>query len=569
MSSTPSNPDSGGAAAPDPARPGPAPGAPHPNPHPHRRPPTRPIGPAVIDPMALDVSEEEPVSAAPVELVDHAGRPHVPHEPTVAPVRDGEIRSGRLAGLSMGAAIFTLAWPILCESMLNSTVGLVDTWLAAHISQAATDAVGAAAYIQWFVGLITMAIGVGATALVSRSIGAGKMAVAKAALGQAVLLASIGGVLVGVLMAALAAPMADLTSLHGEAARDFRAFLWAYCIGAPFSTILFACTACARGAGDTLRPLWTMVVVNLVNFCAAYTLVRVAGLGVRGIGFGTATAHAVGAGLILWFHARGASGVRLTLSRLKPHLVTIWRLVRLGLPNFFETLGMWVVNFGVLLMVGWMGDAALRAAAAGSPVVGDSSGMQGAHLWAIRVEAFSFLPGFSMGVAAGALAGQYLGAGSPTKARRSVLICAAAAAAIMGTLGLVFIFLGGPIMHLLSEQPAHRELTPRLLFITGLVQVPFALSIVLRSAMHGAGDVRAVMVMTWISQWGLRLPLAYAISGVDVPLPQWLGGGVIDNPFPFDLGLPGLWIGLTAEIVIRALIYGWRFSSGKWLTARV
>ena len=87
--------------------------------------------------------------------------------------------------------------------------------------------------------------------------------------------------------------------------------------------------------------------------------------------------------------------------------------------------------------------------------------------------------------------------------------------------------------------------------------------------MHGAGDVRAVMVMTWISTWGLRLPLAYAMSGVDIPIPAWLGGGLLENPFPFHLGLAGLWIGLCIEIVLRCAIYGVRFMQGGWMKARV
>lgn len=516
-------------------------------------PPVRSGDPPVMDPASLDPSLEATGGLA------------LPEEPRAhEPVRPRGIQSGRLAGLSMNAAIVTLAWPILCESLLNTTIGLVDTWLASHISQSATDGVAAAAYVLWFFGLITMAIGVGATALISRAIGAGKRALARAALGQAMLLAVIGGVVAALAMAGLANPLTTLLSLRGEAAQDFRVYLWAYCLGVPFSTVLFAGTACARGAGDTLRPLYVMVVVNVVNLAVAWGLSRGLGMGVLGIGLGTATAHAVGAACVSWFHFRSASGVQLLARWLRPHRVTMYRLVRLGLPNFFETFGMWVVNFTVMLMVGWMSAAALSKNAA--TAVGDSGGLLGAHLWAIRIEALSFMPGFAMAIAAGALCGQYLGAGLPDMARQAAWRCALIASGIMGTMGLVLAVGGRWVTGLLSEQPAHLEITPTLLLITGVTQVPFALAIVFRSAMHGAGDVRAVMIMTWITQWGLRLPLAYALSGVDVPMP---GGGVIENPFPIHWGLPGLWIGLCAEIVIRSALFSWRFAGGRWLKARV
>lgn len=506
------------------------------------------------------------------------------------PGRSGPIKAGRLAGLSMSSAIWVLAWPILIESVLNSTVGLVDTMLASSISKAAADGVAAAAYLLWFVGLITTAIGVGATALISRSLGAGHRAVANAALGQAMIAAGAAGVVVGVVMAAAAPSLAGLFSLGPSASTDFVRYMRAIAVGVPFSTVMFAGIACARGAGDTLRPLWAMVVVNIVNLVVAWLLAGhdlvttslVDGQAVRtvwlrhpmpaslhldalGIGLGTMTAHMTGAAVIVLFHLRGRSGIVLKRLWLRIHAVTIKRLVRLGLPNFFETFGMWAGNMLVVLMVSLLNVAHvhdLKDAA-------DAGGLLGAHLIAIRIEAFSFLPGFSMGIAAGALAGQYLGAGAPAMARRAALRCAGIAAALMGLMGVGFILFGRPIAGLVSAQAEHIELAPRLLAITGLVQVPFALAIVLRSTMHGAGDVRAVMIMTWISTWGLRLPLAYAISGVEIPLPEVFGGGVLVNPFPWRLGLPGLWMGLCIEIVVRAVIYGARFWHGGWMKARV
>jgi len=484
----------------------------------------------------------------------------------------GVIRSGRLAGLSMNQAIFVASWPVLCESLLNSTIGLVDTMIASRISVAAADSVGGAAYMTWFIGLITMAIGVGATALIARSMGAGKLAVARAALGQAILLAAVGGILTAIALATLAPSLAALLSLQGEARDDFVTYLRAYSLGVPFSTVLFAGTSCARGMGDSFRPLLTMIIVNVVNLLAAWVLAIQFDLGVMGIGLGTATAHCVGAGVVLAMHARGTAGVALTLRWLRPHRTTLYRLVRLGLPNFVETFGMWVVNMLIILMVGSMSATALINGGAGGDVGAEAGGMLGAHTWTIRIEAYSFLPGFSMGLAASVLAGTYLGAGAPELARRAAIKCAVIACLIMGAFGFVFMFAGEPIVRMLTPQEVHWRLVPSLLFITAMAQVPFAIAIVLRSAMHGAGDVRAVMIMTWISQWGLRLPLAYAISGVDIHVPEWIAGRsdmILQNPFPFQLGLRGLWIGLVIETTLRAVIYSGRFIHGGWMRAKV
>lgn len=508
-----------------------------------------------------------------------------PTEAPIAPTRrepigagltpDGRLRSGRLAGLTMRSAIWVLAWPVLVDSFLNTLVGLTDTILAAGISEPAADAVGMASYFLWFFGLVVMALDVGATALVSRSVGAGRLAVASAAVGQTMLMAVAAGLGLCALVWAIADPIGTVLFTEPESARAFRAYMRIMAIDVPFMTLLYAGIACLRGCGDTFRPMRAMIVVNVVNMTSSWilagvdlkTAVVVHGqattrtlvhnpfgfdLGVTGIAVGTALAHAVGAVIILGVLVRGVSGVKLRQRRLRPHWHTLRRLVRVGLPNFAETLGMWFGNFLVVLMAGWLGP-----------------GMIGAHSVAIRIEAFSFQPGFALGLAAATLAGQYIGAGSPRMARRAILACTGVAVGIMGAMG--FVFMGAPrfCVGLISTQPTHLAITPELLFITGTVQVPFAIGIVLRTAMRGAGDVRSVMYITWATTYAARLPLVYLLSGVDIPVPASLGGGVLANPWPWDWGLRGLWIGLCIEVTIRGAMFVARFAHGGWAHARV
>jgi Na+-driven multidrug efflux pump len=196
----------------------------------------------------------------------------------------------------------------------------------------------------------------------------------------------------------------------------------------------------------------------------------------------------------------------------------------------------------------------------------DADGMTGAHMLAIRIESFSFLPGFAMSLAAATLAGQYLGAGSPRMARVAVLRCAFAGAALMGLLGLAFLFIPERLVALLSSQPEHLRTVPALLRIAGVVQVPFAFAIITRGALRGVGDTRAVFVITWATTYLLRLPLAYIFSGVDLPLPN---GGVFQHPFRDEPSLAGLWFGLCTEVVLRCLVFVARFLHGGWTRTRV
>jgi putative MATE family efflux protein len=528
--------------------------------------PNKPAGqiPA-LDPTTLDPNEDAVL--VPARLKGRAGRGEIGLTP------DGRLKTGRLAGLTMRAAIIALSWPVLVDSLLNSLVGLVDTTIAAAISTAATDAIGNASYTIWFVGLFFMALDIGATALISRAVGAGRMAVANAAVGQTLILATVIGTALGAFLFVVAAPLASLMSMTGEAHDAFVTYLRVFAFDVPGFSILVAGIACLRGSGDTFRPMRAMIIVNLVNLALGWALAGpdyktstvVAGqlvtrtvianpfnihLGVMGIALGMLAAHTTGAILIVWTLARGSAGLRLRRHRLfRPHWHTMRRIIRVGLPSFAETFGMWLGNFPIILMAGWIG-----------------AHYVGAHILTIRVEAMSFQPGFAIGIAAAALAGQYLGAGSPRLAKRAVLICTALASAIMGLMGVLFMTEGHRIVGILSPQKEHLEIAPTLLFITGMVQIPFAIGIVLRQAMRGAGDVKMVAYITWICTYAFRLPLAYILSGVDIPLGH---GRVFKNPFGLEPSISRLWIGLCAEIIIRGVLFTARFLQGGWARAKV
>ncbi len=503
---------------------------------------------------------------------------------------DGKFKSGRLAGLGMGAAIWALSWPVMIESFLNSLVGLTDTVLAAGLGVAEADAIAGASYIMWFIGLVIMAVGVGATALISRAVGAGRMAAANTVLGQAVLVGLVAGAITAAGVLGLADPVAGVMRMTDAARASFVTYMTVIAFGVPGASMLFILIACARGAGDSRRPLYAMVARNIVNIIVSFLLSGVdvtrtavrgeeiineviianplsIDLGILGIALGTVAGDIVGAAILLGMAWRGTWGITLLRRRLRPHWVTVRRLLNLSWPNFLETSGMWLGNFLLIVMVGVMSAQAL---AEGAP-----AGLLGAHMIAIRIEAMSFLPGFAMGTAAATLAGQYLGARRPDMARRSMLTCTLIASAIMLSFGIAFITIPETLVGFLTQQPEHMAATPTLLVICGWVQVPFALGIVFRTAMRGAGDVKVVMGMTWVSTYVIRLPLAFLLSGSDLVLggsgngDAWL---TIPNPMPDDFfiqGLWGMWIGMCIDLVLRGLMFTARFLQGGWAKVKV
>jgi len=476
---------------------------------------------------------------------------------------EGTIRSGKLAGKSMGAAIWILAAPILLQQTLQACVGLVDQMLAGNLPAAvvkpALDGIGVGSYMGWFIGIAMSGLGIGGQAIIARAMGAGDKPLAHRTLGQILSLSVLWSVMVGVFMWFIVDGLSAYSRLSPEATMYCRQYVRILALSLPFCGIMMVGSMCMYGAGETTRPSAIAVIVNIVNIIVSWVLCGADlsygefrlhnpfgfDLHVVGIAAGTAVAYLAGAAMTVIVLLRGVKDLRLEPRELPLSRGMAWRIVRIGMPTFFEGISMWAVNLFVLSFIGII--AAKAAAGAGSA----AEGYIGAHTIAVRWESFSFLPGFAIGTAAGALAGQYLGARNPRMAKRTIVICTLLAVAFMSALGLVFMFAGEFLTSIVSRDPVHLEQTPQILFICGTVQCTFAVLLVVRQGLQGVGDTRWTFFITTASSYGIRLPAAYVL-GVQL---GW--------------GLPGIWIALCGEFSIRAMLFTARFLHGGWQRLRV
>lgn len=470
---------------------------------------------------------------------------------------EGAIRSGKLAGKTLPAAIVILAGPILLQQLAAACLGLVDKIIAGNlpgeIVVPALDGLGIGSYIAWFIGIAMAGLGVGGQAIVARGIGGGRTAEAHHALGQTMGLSLIWGAIIGAVLwfgAPLIVRWCKLTPEAAVMGIDYvRILAWAM----PFCGVMMVGSMTLGGAGETTKPAIIVIIANVVNIVLSWTLagadVTIGGLQlphppfdlhVSGIALGTAVSYVVGAVLIVGVQMRGVKDLRLELRELPLKAAMVWRIVRVGVPSFLDGISMWVANLFVLVFIGQI--AAEQV---------DGAGLQGAHIITVQWEMFSILPGFAIGIAAGALAGQYLGARNPAMAQKAVLVCTGITCLIMGSVGVVYILAGETLTRIISSEPVHLEHVPNLLFICGLCQVFFAIMMVLRQGLRGVGDTTWTFILTTVSSYGVRLPAA------------WLFG------IYFGLGLEGIWIGLCSEMVVRAAMFSARFFHGGWKRIRV
>jgi len=440
-------------------------------------------------------------------------------------------------------AVLVLALPVMAEQILHMIVGLTDTYLANHLpedSHAATAAVGTITYIMWFIGLLVGAVGSGATALIARARGARHRSLANSVTGQAVGAALVMGFIVGLVGFVFAPQLSHLTGLPPSGEMYAATYLRLLCVAMPFTMLMFVANACLRGAGDTLTPAVVMVVVDVVNMVAAFSLTRgwfgLPVMGFDGIAIGTMIAYVTGGLIQACVLLRGRAGVTLYLHRMRPHWHTLKRLIRIGLPAGLEGAIAWGANFGVLIIIN---------------KIDLSSVVASAHVNSVRIEAISYLPGMAFAVAAATLVGQSLGMNRPDRARRAAFISYAIGASFMTALGVCFITLGQYPARWMTTDPAVAELTRECLFRTGFIQAAFAASLIFSGALRGAGDTLVVMILNLLSTVLLRLL------------------GVLFVVHVMKGGLPEIWFVLCAELCVRGLLAFTRFQNGAWATRKI
>jgi multidrug resistance protein, MATE family len=247
--------------------------------------------------------------------------------------------AGARAGFARSVArIVPLAWPVLIGQLAVLAYSTVDTVLIARYSteDLAALAVGGAAYITTFIGLMGVVLGL--SPIVGQLFGAKKLEEAGAQVHQAVWVA-LGLSVIGCMLLAFPAPYLALAKAGPEVADKIRGYLWCLVFSLPMS-LLFTVF---RGFNTAVSRPKAVMVLQLMGLAAKvplsvlfiYGAGPIPALGVTGCGLSTAIAVWLQA-VIAWqllrrdpFYARFKVVGR---GLDKPHVPAIRALLRLGLP---------------------------------------------------------------------------------------------------------------------------------------------------------------------------------------------------------------------------------------------
>jgi len=419
----------------------------------------------------------------------------------------------RIAGLALPALVVLAAEPLYV---------LVDTAVVGHLGRVPLASLALGGSVLTVVAWLGTVLAYGTTGRAARRFGAGDRSAAVAEGVQA----SWTALTVGVVAALAAQPGAPalartLAGADPEVAAGAAQWLRVAALGAPGLLLAAAGNGWLRGVQDTRRPLAYVLGANALS--AALCPLLVYGLDLGLVGSAIANVAAQTAAGVLFVRALARERVS-----LRPQPRVIGRQLLLGRDLLLRGAAFQVCFLSAAAVAARFGTAALAA-----------------HQIALQLWVFCALALDAVGIAAQSLVGAALGASRADEARSLTRRVAVIGGTAGAGLAAVIAAGAGVLPAWFSDDPgvyAQAMLAwPWFVLMQPLCGVVFALD----GAMIGAGDVRYLRDLT----------LACALGGF---LPAvWLA-------YLLDLGLGGIWAGLTLFIVLRLVAILPRLRSGRW-----
>jgi putative MATE family efflux protein len=446
------------------------------------------------------------------------------------------------------ARLWKLAWPVALSTSTVTLLTLVNLFWIGHLGTIAVAAVSLCGQILFIVFGLSTLVHIGALAIVSRRVGEGNRTAAFHATVHGV---ALGGVL-GVAVALVGYAVAPETVRFFGAAPEVNA------IAIPYLRIMYlgqlplflsvALSACYQAAGDTHTPMLINVSVVLANGVADPFFIfepgrlRIAGLSLGWLGWGV-DGGAIAA--VLASAAGCACFLALSLASRRPFPrpphepialspAEVWHMMRIGAPASVSMIARPLSTFLLLKVIASFGTTAIAA-------------------FGIAMRSFSvnWIPYAGISVAVAALVGQSLGARQIRKAERVVH----RGLVVTTGLGIFFCLLyyvgAESIIRAFDHDPAVVAFGAAFLKLIALSFLFSGPMLPLNSAMNGAGDTTPPMIISFVANWVVKLPLAYALA------------------LPLGYGVDGVWLGMFISIVFESLLmFAW-YRRGTWKTHRV
>lgn len=430
-------------------------------------------------------------------------------------------------------ALTALIIPLIVEQLLAVLVGMADSIMVANVGEAAVSGVSLVDNIMVLLINIFAALATGGAVVAGQYLGQKREKDACIAAKQLIWFIFLCSV--GITAIVYLGRNFILHSVFGAIDADVMSsantYLMIVTASIPFIALYNGGAAIFRAMGNSKVSMQVSIVMNVINVAGNAILIYGFHRGTEGVAIPTLVSRMVAAILILGLLCNQTRVLHLEKT-LRYHLngSMVKRILNIGVPNGLENSMFQLGKILVLSLVSTFGTSAIVANAVSNAVA-----------------LFQILPGMAISLAVTTVISRCVGAGDYEQAKyytRKLLKITYCCMAV--TVALIFAVLP-LIMKVYNLSAGTSAESEKILLFHGCSAIlvwPIAFN--LPAVFRASGDVRYSMITSIVSMWIFRIAFSYILG-------KYMGIGVF-----------GVWIAMIIDWCFRAILFVYRYFSGKW-----
>lgn len=428
--------------------------------------------------------------------------------------------------------------PLLIETLLSVTIGMMDTIMVARVGEHAVSGVSLIDSIANLLIFLFSAFATGGAVIASQYLGRKEERNACFSAKQLIYLSLAFSLAVSLLMLIFRRPVLDI--IYGHIESDVMDAALAYftpiIISFPFLAVLNSCNALFRSMGKSRITMIVAIIMNLINVSGNALFIYGFGMETFGAGLASLLSRMTACFYMVYKVTRPEEQIHvLEPLKFEVDLPMIKRILKIALPSGIENSVFHIGKILVSSTVASFGTASIAANAVFN-----------------ALSTFANIPGSAIGMASVTVIGQCCGAREYDQASYYGKKLLGLTFLMMGVTCFVIFMLTPELAKLYNLSDAAYSLavmTIRLNMFQTLLFWPPAFTI--PNFLRAAGDAKYTMIVSIASMWIFRVMLS-VILGV------YLG-----------MGFLGVCWGMFVDWYCRGIFFVTRFLKGKWKTKTV
>lgn len=427
-------------------------------------------------------------------------------------------------------ATFFLAYPVVLSQLGHIMVGVVDTAMVGQIGTIEQAAVALSNSLYTLVLVFGLGVSYGVTPLVAAADSSNDHTLNTALLKHSVIINTILGIALFILLF-LISPILGLFDQKQPVVDLAIPFLNVMMLGMIPLCIFSAFKQFIEGLSNTRVAMLISIGANLLNILLNYLMI-----------FGHWGFPAMGLMGSCW--ASFISRVIMAFTMFayvyyNKHFRVYWtgfnfrnvskdltkKILAIGIPSGLQ----WVFEVGAfsfaVIMIGWIGPQA-----------------QAAHQVALSIAAITYMMASGLSAATSVRVGNQTGLKNRAGIRAAGFSSFILVLIFMSITATCFIIFRNVLPTLFNNDLEVIHISASLLVIAAFFQLSDGVQVVGLGALRGVKDVRIPTIITLVAYWIIGLPMSYTFA------------------FKYNMGVQGVWYGLSLGLIIAALLLFFRFN---------